>query len=95
MSHEAIAAANAGLPPPMREVLVLSEVERMSDAEIADLMGVAAEAVRLLVLRACAGLARGLGCSPRDALEAYRRWPLAEPPLSAAQALFVAQQGQN
>ena len=95
MTHEAIAAANAGLPPPMREVLALSEVERMSDAEIADLMGVAADAVRLLVLRACAGLARALGCSPRDALDAYRRWPLADPPLTAAQALDVARQRQE
>jgi hypothetical protein len=95
LTHEAIAAANAGLPPPMREVLVLSEVERMSDAEIADVVGVAAEAVGLLVLRACGRLARALNCSPADALAVYREWPLAEPPLTSAEALSVARQRRN
>lgn len=90
MSHEAIAAANAGLPPPMREVLVLSEVERMSDAEIADLTGIATDAVRLLALRAAAALARALGCSPAAALDAYRAWPTATAPMSATAALDVA-----
>ena len=92
MSHQAIAAANAGLPPPMREALALSEVGRLSDAEIADVVGVATDAVRLLLLRASAGLARALGCSPVDALAVYREWPFAEPPMTSAEALRVARQ---
>lgn len=76
----------------MREVLVLREVERMTDDEIGALIGMAADSVRMLFLRAAAALGRALGCSPSAALEAYRRWPIATAPMSDAHALAVAQQ---
>ena len=79
----------------MREVLVLSEVERMSDVEIGALVGLAAEAVRLLFLRAAAALGRALGCSPADALDAYRAWPVAPALLTAAEALAVARRRRD
>ena len=64
----------------------------MTDAEIASLVGMASDRVRLLFLRAAAALGRALGCPPADALEAYRRWGPARAPLTPAEALDVARQ---
>lgn len=74
---------------------MLREVERMSDEEIGDLVGLRGDAVDRLFGAAAEALARALGCSREVALEGYRRWPLAAAPWSASQALVWARYDGN
>ena len=65
---------------------MLREVERMSDEEIGDLVGLRCDAVDRLFGAAADALARALGCSREVALEGYRRWPIEAAPWTAGEA---------
>ena len=56
-------AAVDALPPPLRSVLVLKEIEGYSHGEIADMLGISAVTSRVRLLRALARLRRILGGS--------------------------------
>lgn len=73
---------------------MLREVERMSDVEIGELVGLRGDAVDRLFGAAAEALARALGCSREVALEAYRRWPAAVAPWTAGEALVWARYGR-
>ena len=61
----------------------------MSDAEIGELVGLPAAAVRGRLARALDALAHVLGCSPPEALEAYEQWPVTPAPWTASDALAL------
>lgn len=56
-------AAVDALPAPLRNVLVLKEVEGYSHAEIGDMLGISAVASRVRLVRAMSRLRRMLGGS--------------------------------
>jgi len=60
-----VRAAVAALPIPLREVVVLSEYEGLSNAETGEALGLSAKAVEMRLYRARAALRIALGCEKR------------------------------